>query len=583
MSRLRVLPVLFLGLWMLSFMSVVSAATITVAAGDSAGLVAAITTANSNGEPDIIELAAGSTYTLTSVADTQFGANGLPSITSEITINGNGAIIERDTSAPAFRIVHVANTGTLTLNNVTLRNGLRPGPSTSTTMRGGAILNRGATTLIASIITNNNAVYAGGIENYSGTLDIHNSVIENNGATITSSGTAGGISNFYNAVLTLTDSTIQNNQSVSSGGGLRNHGTTTLIRTKIIGNNNQGMYNGIDGVLTIIDSTFHSNVSNSTGGALAIFGRSSSPSPVIIQGSSFFNNTSNSAGGAITSRYADVTIVNSTFSGNSARTVGTAIHNQSASDMHISFSTIVNNTSVLGANAALQNFGSLQITNSIVANNSRDCNANGAWAAMFVNLDSDGTCSGFGITANPVLGPLQANGGTTLTHAFAGPSVAIDAAASCNATGGSTVTADQRGIARPQGGACDLGAVEDDTGIPTVTPGLPTATFTVTNTPGPTNTPFPTYTPSITRTLGPTNTPYPTYTPSSTVTPGPTNTPLPTMTFTPAPSNTPLPTNTWTPVPSNTPVPTSTWTPEPSNTPAPTNTWTPEPTDTPEG
>src|SRR5690606_22783981 len=172
-------------------------------------------------------------------------ANGLPSITSEITINGSGAIIERDTSAPAFRLIHVANTGTLTLNNVTVRNGLRSGPGSSTTMRGGSILNRGTTTLTGSTVTGNNAVNGGGIENYGGTLDIHNSVIENNGATITSGGSAGGISNFYDSVLTLTDSVVQNNFANSMGGGIRNHGTATLIRTKVIGNSNNGVYSGL--------------------------------------------------------------------------------------------------------------------------------------------------------------------------------------------------------------------------------------------------------------------------------------------------------------------------------------------------
>jgi hypothetical protein len=53
-----------------------------------------------------------------------------------------------------------------------------------------------------------------------------------------------------------------------------------------------------------------------------------------------------------------------------------------------------------------------------------------------------------------ILGPLTNNDGPTETHALVAGSPAIDAAgATCSAT-------DQRGIARPQGADCDIGAVE---------------------------------------------------------------------------------------------------------------------------
>jgi hypothetical protein len=59
--------------------------------------------------------------------------------------------------------------------------------------------------------------------------------------------------------------------------------------------------------------------------------------------------------------------------------------------------------------------------------------------------------------ASPQLGPLAANGGPTLTRAPADGSPAIDhggtRATGCPAT-------DQRGVSRPQGPACDIGAVE---------------------------------------------------------------------------------------------------------------------------
>src|SRR6516165_5936434 len=109
------------------------AAALSCTAGDVACLLNAITTANANGEANTITLAAG-TYTLTAVDNTTDGANGLPSVTSafSLTIRGAGAAstrIERQTRAPDFRLVHVAATGTLTLEALTLQGGLFNGGS----------------------------------------------------------------------------------------------------------------------------------------------------------------------------------------------------------------------------------------------------------------------------------------------------------------------------------------------------------------------------------------------------------------------------------------------------------------------
>jgi hypothetical protein len=68
------------------------AANIDVPAGDVAALVAAINTANGASGDDVIVLAAGSTYSLTAADNSpNYGPNGLPVVTSTITIQGNGA------------------------------------------------------------------------------------------------------------------------------------------------------------------------------------------------------------------------------------------------------------------------------------------------------------------------------------------------------------------------------------------------------------------------------------------------------------------------------------------------------------
>jgi len=70
--------------------------TSTIANGDVSGLISAIDAANANPDPDTICLADGSTYTLTSINNTTSGANGLPPITTDITLVGNGATLARE-------------------------------------------------------------------------------------------------------------------------------------------------------------------------------------------------------------------------------------------------------------------------------------------------------------------------------------------------------------------------------------------------------------------------------------------------------------------------------------------------------
>ncbi|MEJ8672811.1 choice-of-anchor Q domain-containing protein [Streptomyces sp. MS1.AVA.1] len=73
------------------------------------------------------------------------------------------------------------------------------------------------------------------------------------------------------------------------------------------------------------------------------------------------------------------------------------------------------------------------------------------------NIDSDGSCrltaAGDLPSRDPLVGPLADNGGPTDTVALLPGSLALDAADGCPAT-------DQRGVARPQGAACDIGAYE---------------------------------------------------------------------------------------------------------------------------
>jgi hypothetical protein len=142
-----------------------------VAAGDVAGLIADINAANGNGQSNVINLTAGA-YDLTAVNNFWYGPDGLPDISSALTINGNGAVIQRDNAAPNFRLFYVSGglsglpAGSLTLENLTLAGGVAQGGSSDGggggLGAGGAIFNQGMLNLTGVTLTNNQAIGGSG-------------------------------------------------------------------------------------------------------------------------------------------------------------------------------------------------------------------------------------------------------------------------------------------------------------------------------------------------------------------------------------------------------------------------------------
>lgn len=114
-----------------------------------------------------------STYTITDAHNYWYGPNGLPPIASDIVIEGNGATIERDTTAQPTRLrfffvgSHDTSTfyspgkGTLTLRNLTLKNGRQQGGNSrysgGGSGMGGAIFNQGTLTLEGVTLSGNTA------------------------------------------------------------------------------------------------------------------------------------------------------------------------------------------------------------------------------------------------------------------------------------------------------------------------------------------------------------------------------------------------------------------------------------------
>jgi hypothetical protein len=133
----------------------------TFYAATASDLITDINAANKAGGTNTIVLTAPTTspYVLTAVNNTTDGANGLPQISKKdsLTIIGNGDTIERSTAAgtPAFRLLDVASGGALTLQDLTLQNGLAFGSGAGAD--GGAIYNQGTLTLSGVTVQNNEA------------------------------------------------------------------------------------------------------------------------------------------------------------------------------------------------------------------------------------------------------------------------------------------------------------------------------------------------------------------------------------------------------------------------------------------
>jgi hypothetical protein len=336
---LRLRACLGAGLLMVAlFVTAGSARAATNVPCDPGALKAAITAANTAGG-GTLTLASGCTYTLTT-ADND--GNGLPVITTPITLNGGGATITRS-SASSFRIFEVdPPQGNLTLNNVTVSNGHSAGPPPNGNGGGIWLNNGGALTLSSATVAGNSADNnGGGISNDGGTVTLNSSALINNtagqdggglsnggSASLSSSTTAsnsagstgGGISNFGG--LTLPSSTISGNTS-SLGGGLANiaGGSTTMPSTTISGNTATGSVPAGAGILNtntlnINNSAIVNNRATGTGSqAGGLFNQGSSANATLTS-TTVSGNTANAAPGGIDNDLGTVTLTSNSITGN---------------------------------------------------------------------------------------------------------------------------------------------------------------------------------------------------------------------------------------------------------------------------
>ncbi|MFG2941550.1 hypothetical protein [Streptomyces sp. NPDC048282] len=325
------------------------------AAGDDASTpvscsTAALTAAIVGADPrETLSLARNCTYHLTTPFST---GEGLPPISQELTIRGNGATIVRDGNAtPAFRIFHVLSGGNLRLQDLTVRGGNATGTGGS----GGGILVNGGGTLKLS-----------GVD-----------VIDN-----TASVNGGGVAVATGGTVVIRRSWVAFNNAFFSGGGLYNAGSLTVDGSEFGRNHAQlagggiAQDSGTSGPIATIHATVISrNTSVGGGGGVAAIS-----GPTIISESKIANNTTGTAGGGIVNT-TRLTLDKSEVSGNVAAAPGGdggGIHNSTASGfLTLQGSKVIRNsangqnagTNLSQAGGVFNNNGSVTLDHSHIRNN----------------------------------------------------------------------------------------------------------------------------------------------------------------------------------------------------------------------
>ncbi len=346
---------------------------------------------------------------------------------------------------------------------------------------GGAIFSKSESRVIISKSTfiGNTAANGGAINSLLSNLMVTNSSFTGNKSVVSISGGGGGAiyydgANGDKGGILLRGNTFTNNTAVFQGGAilsqLYNREISTIDSNTFSGNSVTGTGNqGFGGAIFNVGGTL-SGLNGFTGGA--------NQTILTVRNSTFFANTaSNQGGGLWNGNDATVNIVNSTFFGNQAVSANGA-DGLGGGIMRTSGKINITNSTITGNYAGFQGGGIVggvetTITNTIIANNVAnnggknwniknncfDQMTNGGnnlqFPARNTNDPSDRDCAAGILIANPQLFPLGNNGGSTQTLALLPGSPAINAGN--NAT---CPTTDQRGVARPQGGVCDIGAFE---------------------------------------------------------------------------------------------------------------------------
>jgi uncharacterized repeat protein (TIGR01451 family) len=445
-----------------------------------------VTNANDSGvgslRQAIADAAPGNTLTFApQVSGTLALTSGELVLSKDVTIAGPGVDVLTISGNNTSRVISITAGVVVTLTGLTVANG-------RTSDDGAGIYNSGTLTLLNASIYNNVGTSGGdygisrggGLYNAGGAATLTNVQVYSNAADYfgnyaTGPGSGGGI---YNAggTMTLNASAVYSNASEFGGTGISNDAGTLVLSQSLVHHNSvQGINNyywrGSEiystGILTMTNSQIYG--SYDTGLLIEEQGQAALTAVavydnytvgiVVYAGSvlTLINSSvyANGYYGQIESSDSTLALTNTTLSGNSN---GPGLQ---ATNSNLT----LNNVTVVGNSTGVTiNGGSAKISNSILNNIYNDCWGTALSGGYNIESRTDCGLAGIGDLQNttPLLGPLTDNGGGMLTYAPLPGSPAIDAGnPDTPGSGGDTCAAtDQRGVARPQRGRCDIGAVE---------------------------------------------------------------------------------------------------------------------------
>jgi len=309
------------------------------------------------------------------------------------------------------------------------------------------------TTVDGTSVSGNRSGGDGGAFANDGSLTISNTTVASN----TADGDGAAIAN--SSVVSINTATFSANMAVGSGGAIHNEsvGNVTLAATTISNNtagaDGGGIANTGSGRLTFGASTLDGNAAGNRGGGLF---QNSTVTATITEGT--ISNNSAANGGGIGAPGA-IQATNSTVSGNLASANGGGIEN-GADSTYLNV-TIVNNSAAANGGGVFNTsiFGPARLKNTIVARNTGATGADidgsgfvsqgnnligdGGSVTAFINGVSGNLVGATGTEIDPLISPLQDNGGATLTHALLFGSPARDAGNNVGVTAN-----DQRGFDR---------------------------------------------------------------------------------------------------------------------------------------
>jgi hypothetical protein len=434
-------------------------ATITVANNNDSG-PGSLRQAIVDAAPGETIVVPANTYTLTSAE---------LAIAKSLRIAGHGAGDTILRAGGAFRVVNVSGAGNeVTISGVTIRDGAVESPGG--VAKGGGVLVKEASVTLEHVVVTNNHVdvdgaagkpggIAGGGGIYSeGTLELVDSAVTANTASaVGGSGSSGGI---------------------AEGGGLDGSGPSSRLEGDTFAENNvdarggQGPANAGQGG------------GIAEGGGAIVF----AVGPVSASASTFFNNVVDASAGLgasggigeggglwMLSNEPPISLSNLTATANVVHALpngiasggGVEVGANKPGTVALTNATLSANTAEGGAGLSDGGDGDLGGSTTTVRNTLVSAgvaspgheNCSGTPTSLGHNLDSLDQCNfhapGDLVGVDPLLGPFQDNGGPTQTFALLAGSPAIDAGdnTGCPST-------DARGVKRPQGSACDIGAFE---------------------------------------------------------------------------------------------------------------------------